>query len=186
MRASANVGDCPSFEGPMLLACNRVGNVALGSSARPRLAPRFRRKPTILPRRMSKFSRSRGWKQSDSPIFCSGLRWCPDRGREETSGGRALGHARAAGAAGAVVEIRSRLVADCRHAGTVGGGRAQLGCAKRNSPEPVAFTGAVYVSQAGDRGYSIARASGTRAVNRYVSSFFQDQHRGLRSGLAHV
>jgi hypothetical protein len=40
----------------------------------------------------------------------------PDRGREEKSGGRARGHARAAGPAGAVFEIRSRL-ADCRHAG---------------------------------------------------------------------
>jgi hypothetical protein len=29
----------------------------------PRSAPRFRRKPTMLPRRMSKFSRSRGWNQ---------------------------------------------------------------------------------------------------------------------------
>jgi hypothetical protein len=63
----------PSFEGRRLLACHRVGNVALGSSARPRLAPPFRRKPTILPRRMSKSSRSRGWNQCRFTHFLLGF-----------------------------------------------------------------------------------------------------------------
>ena len=41
--------------------------------ARARLAPRFRRKPTILPRRMSKSSRSWGWNQCRFTHFLLGF-----------------------------------------------------------------------------------------------------------------